>query len=260
MPRPSNCNNNGQKKKKKGHAPAHQNSFAFKHNPKSKKTDAILALPIHSCCRRCKEKLEWRKKYRKFKPRTVAGKCNHCQRPRVVKAAYHTICKSCSQHSEKSKLLLKEFNSKSNTEDTDADSDDQGIIYHRICCVCAKEPSLFDPDTADKNNDKEEPSNRRIRLRERKALERQREREANNETKEKAAASREEPQVNYDEAEEEYSQGDGDDDRASSLSESESLQDCDDPFLKAIGGADKLLVGEAYQQKLLSQQLVQNVD
>ena len=55
----------GTKKKKKGRAPKHQNSFAFIHNPKSKKTDKILASPNVGVCKRCYDKIEWRKKYRK---------------------------------------------------------------------------------------------------------------------------------------------------------------------------------------------------
>lgn len=53
--------------------PKHQNSFAFKHNPKSKKTLKILALPSEGLCRRCSEQIEWRKKYRKYKPLTKPG-------------------------------------------------------------------------------------------------------------------------------------------------------------------------------------------
>lgn len=56
---------NGTKKKKKGRAPKHQNSFAFIHNPKSKKTDKILASANVGVCKRCYDKIEWRKKYRK---------------------------------------------------------------------------------------------------------------------------------------------------------------------------------------------------
>lgn len=55
----------GAKKKKKGRAPKHQNSFAFRHNPKSKKTDKILSSPNVGVCKRCHDKIEWRKKYRK---------------------------------------------------------------------------------------------------------------------------------------------------------------------------------------------------
>jgi len=57
--------NNNTKKKKKGRAPKHQNTYAFQHNPKSKKTDKILASPNVGVCKRCYDKIEWRKKYRK---------------------------------------------------------------------------------------------------------------------------------------------------------------------------------------------------
>lgn len=46
-------------------APAHQNSFAFKHNPNSKKTKKIAAIPNVGVCKRCHDIIEWRKKYRK---------------------------------------------------------------------------------------------------------------------------------------------------------------------------------------------------
>jgi hypothetical protein len=45
-------------------APAHNNKFAFKHNPKSKKTAKIAKIPNHGVCLRCEEQIEWRKKYR----------------------------------------------------------------------------------------------------------------------------------------------------------------------------------------------------
>jgi hypothetical protein len=96
-------------KKKKGRPPAHQNAVAFHHNPKSKKTAHILSLPIQHVCGKCKEKLEWRKQYRKYKPLTQATKCNACEKRNVV-AAYHTICSDCSVHSLKAKALLKEWN------------------------------------------------------------------------------------------------------------------------------------------------------
>lgn len=94
---PPNNKNKNKKKKNKGHAPAHQNSFAFRHNPKSKLTEKILSSPNVGVCRRCHEKIEWRKKYRKYKPRTQPGTCNLC-RKRNVTAAYHTICRSCAKN------------------------------------------------------------------------------------------------------------------------------------------------------------------
>jgi hypothetical protein len=90
--------------------PAHQNTFAFRHNPNSKRTVAILATPNVHVCRRCHEKIEWRKAYRKYKPRTgQPGKCNLCHH-RKVTAAYHTICEPCTHKSTKAQTLLWEWN------------------------------------------------------------------------------------------------------------------------------------------------------
>ena len=55
-------------------AQKHQNSFAYKHNPKSKKTEVILSMPIQGLCQHCFSVLEWRKQYRKYKPLTVPKK------------------------------------------------------------------------------------------------------------------------------------------------------------------------------------------
>ena len=111
------------KTRRKG--PAHQNTFAFKHNPNSKLTAKILSLPNEHVCRRCHEKIEWRKQYRKYKPRTQPGKCTCCQMKRVT-AAYHTICEPCTRQSSKAKKLLEEWNTMGPpTTSTVAEHDDQ---------------------------------------------------------------------------------------------------------------------------------------
>jgi hypothetical protein len=111
---PQTTNPPAKKKKKKdsgigSRIPAHQNKFAFHHNPKSKKTATILASPIQYCCRRCYDKIVWRKRYRKYKPLTQPTKCNLCQQ-RNVTAAYHTICDRCSLHHTKTVALLQQWN------------------------------------------------------------------------------------------------------------------------------------------------------
>jgi hypothetical protein len=52
----------------------YQNTEAFRHNRASKKTAKILAMPISHVCTHCREILEWRKKYRKYKPLTQPKK------------------------------------------------------------------------------------------------------------------------------------------------------------------------------------------
>ena len=100
-------------------APKHKNSFAFKHNKNSKKSAKIMALPNVGLCTRCFDKIEWRKKYRKYKPLKAPRKwcvhigtviccacftlCCGCLLRSVtchnksVKHAYHVICQACAE-------------------------------------------------------------------------------------------------------------------------------------------------------------------
>ncbi len=60
MPSESKREEGREKRKKKqtsGRVPAHNNSFAFRHNPKSKLTAKILNSPNEGLCRRCHEKV-----------------------------------------------------------------------------------------------------------------------------------------------------------------------------------------------------------
>ncbi|KAJ2808838.1 hypothetical protein H4R20_000580 [Coemansia guatemalensis] len=79
---------------KKG-APKYQNKFAYTHNKGSKKTQAILALPVDGLCRRCTDQIQWRKQYRKYKPLTAPRKCVGCELKKVRKA-YHVLCDDCA--------------------------------------------------------------------------------------------------------------------------------------------------------------------
>jgi hypothetical protein len=134
------------KKKKKGPAPAHQNKFAFYHNPKSKKTAHILESKISNVCHKCREKLEWRKKYRKYKPLTQPSICNIC-RNRNITAAYHTICYNCSRQSDKARSILSEkqqqqqhCNGKQPSKiDTICD-----LGSSAICAMCVQEPAILE--------------------------------------------------------------------------------------------------------------------
>eukprot|EP00792_Barthelona_sp_PAP020_P014055 TRINITY_DN9675_c0_g1_i1.p1 TRINITY_DN9675_c0_g1~~TRINITY_DN9675_c0_g1_i1.p1 ORF type:complete len:159 (-),score=32.71 TRINITY_DN9675_c0_g1_i1:60-536(-) len=74
---------------------AHQNAYKFKHNKNSKLTQQILSFPNKGVCQRCYEQIEWRKTYRKYKPRTVPGKCVNCSL-KNVRYAYHSLCENCA--------------------------------------------------------------------------------------------------------------------------------------------------------------------
>jgi len=217
-----------QKKKKKGHAPKHQNKFAYKHNPKSKTTAKILASPNIHVCRRCHEKIEWRKQYRKYKPRTQPGTCNGCKKRNVL-AAYHTICTSCTTESTKAKELIQ-------AEMSTSQEDEGKKCSLRACAICVKEIALPEPEEEEEDVIS---SLGRIRLRDRRAIERHLAKEGTKSSNDTTVDSDEE-----EDAKESRVFGDA----------NESDNEEDDPFLRAVGGSDKLLTGEAYQKKLLEDQ------
>ncbi|PRP87559.1 hypothetical protein PROFUN_04586 [Planoprotostelium fungivorum] len=105
---------------KKG-AQAHQNTFAWKHNPNSAKTAKILALPNEGLCPRCTEQIEWRKRYRKYKPLTTLGRCCNCNQ-KNIKRAYHILCTQCARDlkvcakCKETKKLVKEIKTKEEIE------------------------------------------------------------------------------------------------------------------------------------------------
>ncbi|KAJ1509899.1 hypothetical protein HMI54_010501 [Coelomomyces lativittatus] len=74
----------------------YKNTTAFHHNKGSKLTKKILALPIQGLCNKCTEIIEWRKKFRKYKPLTVPKKCVICHQ-KTVKDAYHILCNVCAE-------------------------------------------------------------------------------------------------------------------------------------------------------------------
>lgn len=127
----------------------------------------------------------------------------------------------------------------------------------RACAICVKEVALPNPEWEEDDSDHVDAMSR-LKLRERRAMER------------KLAKEQEEP-----EKEEKGDEDDGSDDHKNGdqpqglsldpLAEEDAADDDDDffpdygsdeddPFLKAIGGADKLLTGEAYREKLRLQQ------
>ena len=73
----------------------HQNRTAFKHNPASRKTAKILSLPNEGLCTKCHDIIEWRKKFRKYKPLTTPRRCQICDQKKVTRA-YHNICDYCA--------------------------------------------------------------------------------------------------------------------------------------------------------------------
>jgi hypothetical protein len=101
--------------------PKHQNTFAFKHNKNSKKTKKILKLPnvTLNCCPRCVKQINWKIKYRKYKPVKQPSKCNSCKKKTVL-VAYHALCRACSKKLRKC--------AKCNKSASEWGNDDDGAI------------------------------------------------------------------------------------------------------------------------------------
>lgn len=108
--------------KPKSGPPAYANSYAFHHNKSSKLTAHILSLPIRRLCPSCVAVIEWRKKFRKYKPLTVMKKCTVCAQKKI-KDAYHVLCGDCvAERSQCGKCMLpKEQWSNKSAEELEAE-------------------------------------------------------------------------------------------------------------------------------------------
>lgn len=59
-------------------AQRYQNKFAFKNDlhDSSEKIKKLNSMSINEVCKKCKDVIEWKIKYRKYKPLTKPGICN----------------------------------------------------------------------------------------------------------------------------------------------------------------------------------------
>ncbi|XP_074058973.1 uncharacterized protein C9orf85 homolog isoform X1 [Macrotis lagotis] len=75
----------------------HQNAFSFRNDKfdTSVQTKKINAKLHDGVCQHCKQVLEWRVKYSKYKPLSKPKKCVKCLQ-KTVKDSYHMICRSCA--------------------------------------------------------------------------------------------------------------------------------------------------------------------
>lgn len=130
----------------------------------------------------------------------------------------------------------------------------------RVCAVCVKEKAMRGNGGSDTDISEIVARMGPMSLRERRGLERQLMRqqeeaaggnEEDAEEEEEEEPAEEENVETQDEAAVEEEQAGNDSDAP--LEEEEDYREEEDPFLKAVGGSDKLLTGEAYQKKLLAQ-------
>merc|ERR1712106_689835 len=81
-------------KKKPGQK--HQNSHTYKFDKYKTDPQAVMLknLQVINCCPKCTDVIEWKIKYGKYKPLTVAGKCVECLQ-KGGKHSYHIRCGPC---------------------------------------------------------------------------------------------------------------------------------------------------------------------
>ncbi|KAF5748916.1 hypothetical protein HS088_TW04G00877 [Tripterygium wilfordii] len=82
--------------------PKHQNQFAWKPNAGVKINETEVGgrlrplSDITGVCPRCKEQIDWKRRYGKYKPLKEPAKCQRCSK-RNVRQAYHNMCTGCAK-------------------------------------------------------------------------------------------------------------------------------------------------------------------
>ncbi|XP_024928377.2 uncharacterized protein LOC107416440 isoform X2 [Ziziphus jujuba] len=82
--------------------PKHQNKYAWKPNAGHKINETEVGgrlrpySEITGVCLRCKEQIDWKRRYGKYKPLTEPAKCQRCSK-RAVRQAYHNLCSGCAK-------------------------------------------------------------------------------------------------------------------------------------------------------------------
>ncbi|XP_031251799.1 pheromone-processing carboxypeptidase KEX1 isoform X2 [Pistacia vera] len=82
--------------------PKHQNQYAWKPNAGVKINEKEVGgklrpySEITGVCQRCKEQIDWKRRYGKYKPLTEPAKCQSCSK-RAVRQAYHSLCAGCAK-------------------------------------------------------------------------------------------------------------------------------------------------------------------
>ncbi|KAL7639421.1 UNVERIFIED_CONTAM: hypothetical protein RMT77_009922 [Armadillidium vulgare] len=76
----------------------YQNKSAFQNSlhDTSRKTKEMNKLEILEVCKQCKDVIEWKIKYKKYKPLTQPKTCSNCHL-KSIKFAYHTLCDPCGK-------------------------------------------------------------------------------------------------------------------------------------------------------------------
>lgn len=86
----------------------HKNHFAFRNDlhDRTPKQKLLNTLHISEVCQHCKGVIEWKIKYKKYKPLSQPKTCTRCQQ-RNIRKAYHVLCRSCALESRVCAKCLK---------------------------------------------------------------------------------------------------------------------------------------------------------
>ncbi|KAK9067166.1 hypothetical protein SSX86_014491 [Deinandra increscens subsp. villosa] len=82
--------------------PKHANKFAWKPKAGVKINETEVGgrfrplSDITGVCPKCKDQIEWKRKYGKYKPLSEPAKCQKCTK-RAVRQAYHNLCNACAK-------------------------------------------------------------------------------------------------------------------------------------------------------------------
>ncbi|KAF0290728.1 uncharacterized protein FJT64_011114 [Amphibalanus amphitrite] len=61
----------------------------------SRRTKLLNNMEVHGVCQRCKDIIDWKIKYKKYKPLTAPKTCTKCHQ-KTITQAYRTICRNCA--------------------------------------------------------------------------------------------------------------------------------------------------------------------
>lgn len=75
----------------------HKNRYVFKNDlhDKTPQQKRLNSLHISEVCQHCKGVIEWKIKYKKYKPLTQPKTCTKCSQKNIRKA-YHVLCRDCA--------------------------------------------------------------------------------------------------------------------------------------------------------------------
>ena len=82
---------------KRTRAQKHKNVAVFNNSmhDTSRRTKQLNSMEVHGVCQRCKDIIDWKIKYKKYKPLTAPKTCNKCHQ-KAITQAYRTICRNCA--------------------------------------------------------------------------------------------------------------------------------------------------------------------